>query len=58
VPQDQITIGVPAYRNAEEIKLPQILEMPFVEQRPTWLLPGDGQPERAALPVETNRLLS
>jgi sterol desaturase/sphingolipid hydroxylase (fatty acid hydroxylase superfamily) len=46
VSQDQITIGVPAYRNPEEVKLPQILEMPFVAQRPTWLLPGDGQPRR------------
>lgn len=44
IPQDQITIGVPAYQNPDEIKLRQILEMPFVEQRPTWLLPGDGQP--------------
>ncbi|HEX6283735.1 MAG TPA: sterol desaturase family protein, partial [Pyrinomonadaceae bacterium] len=37
VPQDEITIGVPAYQDPEELKLPQILEMPFVEQRPTWL---------------------
>jgi sterol desaturase/sphingolipid hydroxylase (fatty acid hydroxylase superfamily) len=57
VPQHQITIGVPAYQNPEEIKLPQILEMPFVEQRPTWLLPDDGQPVRAAITVQTNRLL-
>jgi sterol desaturase/sphingolipid hydroxylase (fatty acid hydroxylase superfamily) len=57
VPQDQITIGVPAYRNPEEIKLPQILAMPFVEQRATWLVPGDGEPVRAALRVPNNRLL-
>lgn len=57
VPQDQITIGVPAYQNSEEVKLPQVLEMPFVEQRPTWSLPGDGQPERSVLSVEFNRLL-
>jgi sterol desaturase/sphingolipid hydroxylase (fatty acid hydroxylase superfamily) len=57
VPPHQITIGVPAYQNPEEIKLPQILEMPFVEQRPTWLLPDDGLPARAAIPVQTNRLL-
>jgi sterol desaturase/sphingolipid hydroxylase (fatty acid hydroxylase superfamily) len=57
VSQDQITIGVPAYQNPEELKLPQILAMPFVEQRPTWLLPGDGQPGRAVLPVQTSRLL-
>jgi sterol desaturase/sphingolipid hydroxylase (fatty acid hydroxylase superfamily) len=57
VPQDQITIGVPAYRNPEEIKLPQILEMPFVEQRPTWSLPGNGQPVRVVRSVRQNRLL-
>jgi sterol desaturase/sphingolipid hydroxylase (fatty acid hydroxylase superfamily) len=55
VPQDQITIGVPAYRNPEEIKLPQILEMPFVEQRATWLLPGDGQPMRLSRFTELTR---
>lgn len=57
VPQDEITIGVPAYQNPDEVKLRQVLELPFVEQRPTWLLPGDVQPERAAIPVEMNRLL-
>lgn len=57
VPQDEITIGVPAYQNPEEVKLRQVLELPFVEQRPTWLLPGDGKPVRPALPVEINRLL-
>jgi len=57
VPQDQITIGVPAFQNPDEIKLPQILEMPFVEQRPTWVLPGNGQPVHAMRPVQTNRLL-
>lgn len=57
VPQDKITIGVPAYQTPEAVKLRQVLELPFVEQRPTWLLPGDGQPVRAAVPVEINRVL-
>ena len=58
VPQDQITIGVPAYQNSEEVKLPQILELPFVAQRPTWLLPNDGQPVRAMRSVQnSNRLV-
>ena len=39
VPQAEITIGVPAYQDPDEVKLEKILEMPFVEQRPTWLLP-------------------
>jgi sterol desaturase/sphingolipid hydroxylase (fatty acid hydroxylase superfamily) len=58
VPQDQITIGVPAYQNPDEVKLRQILEMPFAEQRQTWLLPGDGKPVRAELSVQSSRLLS
>ncbi|HYH86263.1 MAG TPA: sterol desaturase family protein [Pyrinomonadaceae bacterium] len=57
VPQDEITIGVPAYRRAEEVTLAEVLKMPFVEQRPTWTLPGDGRPARAALPVAKNHLL-
>lgn len=48
VPQDEITIGVPAYRQAEEVTLPKILRMPFEAQRPTWELPDDEEPTRAA----------
>ncbi len=47
VPQDEITIGVPAYRESKDVELVKVLEMPFIEQRPTWLLPGNGKPERA-----------
>ncbi len=50
VPQQEITIGVPAYRDPDEVSLPQLLAMPFMEQRPTWELPGDGQPRREPLP--------
>ncbi len=32
VPQDEITIGVPAYRAAEEVTLRKILKLPFVEE--------------------------
>ncbi len=50
VPQPAITIGVPAYRDPAEVTLPQILALPFEEQRPTWQLPGDGQPHRGSRP--------
>src|SRR5438552_9658212 len=33
VPQEAITIGVPAYRLPEEVTLPHVLTMPFGEQR-------------------------
>lgn len=49
IPQDSITIGVPAYRDPERVDLVEVLKMPFVEQPPTWLLPGDGQPTRMPL---------
>ncbi len=43
VPQDEIVIGVPAYREPKDVGLIEILKMPFGEERPTWLLPGDAE---------------
>jgi sterol desaturase/sphingolipid hydroxylase (fatty acid hydroxylase superfamily) len=57
VPQDEITIGVPAYRDPREVELTKILAMPFGEERPTWRLNGDGPvPRREATHVPTHRL--
>ena len=36
VPQDRITIGVPAYRDPADLSAIRILLMPFRRQRPTW----------------------
>lgn len=49
IPQESITIGVPAYREPDQVDLVEVLKMPFVEQPPTWLLPGNGQPTRTPL---------
>ena len=49
VPQQAVTIGVPAYRDAQELTFVEIMAMPFGKQRSTWQLPGDGSPERGAL---------
>src|SRR5205823_9528557 len=57
VPQDRITIGVPAYRVPEEVSLVEVLKMPFVKQRPTWALPGGGEPRRRQCTVAANQLL-
>jgi sterol desaturase/sphingolipid hydroxylase (fatty acid hydroxylase superfamily) len=57
VPQSELTIGVPAYRVPGEVLLVDVLKLPFTEQRPTWNLPGDGQPVRASLPAAPERLL-
>jgi sterol desaturase/sphingolipid hydroxylase (fatty acid hydroxylase superfamily) len=56
VPQQAITIGVPAYRQSEEVSLPKIIAMPFVSQPPSWQLPGNGEPRREALPAPDNCL--
>jgi sterol desaturase/sphingolipid hydroxylase (fatty acid hydroxylase superfamily) len=45
VPQDEITIGVAAYRDEKELTLGQLLVLPFRKQRP-WQLPDGVRPER------------
>jgi sterol desaturase/sphingolipid hydroxylase (fatty acid hydroxylase superfamily) len=50
VPQDEITVGVPAYREPEEVGLGRVLLLPFVGQRPTWRLHGDGERPRREAP--------
>jgi sterol desaturase/sphingolipid hydroxylase (fatty acid hydroxylase superfamily) len=57
VPQREIVVGVPAYREPEEVTLPKVLAMPFEEQRDSWHLPGDGTPRQPPLPVAPARLL-
>jgi sterol desaturase/sphingolipid hydroxylase (fatty acid hydroxylase superfamily) len=43
LPQDEITIGVPAYRSPEELEFRALLKMPFTEERPAWTLPESGE---------------
>jgi sterol desaturase/sphingolipid hydroxylase (fatty acid hydroxylase superfamily) len=38
VPQSKIVIGVPAYQQKENVVLPEILKLPFKNQRPSWQL--------------------
>lgn len=42
VPEDAITIGVPAYRTPADVRWARLLTLPFRRQRPTWQLP-DGR---------------
>ena len=58
VPQREITIGVPAYRDANEVRFGGIVAMPFREQRPTWEFPGDGEPSRGPLSGSPRELLA
>jgi sterol desaturase/sphingolipid hydroxylase (fatty acid hydroxylase superfamily) len=57
VPQDEVTIGVPAYRKPEDVELLKILAMPFGEQKSAWQLPDNGEPRREVLPMPADRLL-
>ncbi len=57
VPQDEITIGVPAYREPREVELAAILRMPFERQRASWLLPTDGEPARRVSLTPSSHLL-
>ena len=58
VPQDEIAIGVPAYRDPDELTLDKVLLMPFAPQRPTWQLPDGREPVRVSLQASPDRLLA
>ncbi|MEX0806538.1 MAG: sterol desaturase family protein [Candidatus Binatia bacterium] len=56
VPQQEITIGVPAYREADEVTYMKIMSMPFQKQRPTWRLPVNGEPARRESALSSPRI--
>jgi sterol desaturase/sphingolipid hydroxylase (fatty acid hydroxylase superfamily) len=45
VPQQAITIGVPAYPTPADVTLANSFALPFGAQRPWRVFPGDGEPE-------------
>jgi sterol desaturase/sphingolipid hydroxylase (fatty acid hydroxylase superfamily) len=57
VPQDEITIGVPAYREPQDVTLPTVLTMPFTGGVPEWELPDGTRPERSPPAEPRDRLL-
>lgn len=60
VPQDEITIGVPAYQDPEELTLGKVLKMPVTADRPSWRFVGNGKPtrDREKLPSPKTRLVA
>lgn len=42
VNQSEITIGVHAFQNPQDIELEQLIKLPFIEQRPSWQI-SDGK---------------
>jgi sterol desaturase/sphingolipid hydroxylase (fatty acid hydroxylase superfamily) len=57
VPQEEIIIGVPAYRQPEDVELLKVLTLPFGNERETWHFPGDGQPAPTSSPAGANTRL-
>lgn len=49
VRQDEIVIGLAAYRDESELRLADLLALPFGKQRDSWLLPDGMRPVRANL---------
>jgi sterol desaturase/sphingolipid hydroxylase (fatty acid hydroxylase superfamily) len=58
VPQREIIIGVPAYREREEVTVGKILLMPFRREKPAWQLPHDRQPARPESTAAPDHLLA
>jgi sterol desaturase/sphingolipid hydroxylase (fatty acid hydroxylase superfamily) len=46
VAQEEITIGVPAYRTLTEASLLKMLKLPFVKQKSSWQFSGGERPTR------------
>jgi sterol desaturase/sphingolipid hydroxylase (fatty acid hydroxylase superfamily) len=51
IPQNEITIGVAAYRDESELTLGQLLVLPFRNQR-EWRLPNGLEPDRKPRPAQ------
>src|SRR5207244_13195003 len=58
VPQDEIVLGVPAYRDPAHVTLPDLLAMPFLEQRSSWRLPAGGKPVHHPSMIPATHLLT
>jgi sterol desaturase/sphingolipid hydroxylase (fatty acid hydroxylase superfamily) len=52
ISQDEIIIGVPAYRDENELTVGRLWLLPFQRQRDYWRLPGGERPERAPRPAD------
>ncbi|MFN3323329.1 MAG: sterol desaturase family protein [Bryobacteraceae bacterium] len=57
VPQREITIGVPAYRDPAELTFPKLVRMPFEPQREDWRLPNGAEPQRRPIDIPRRTLI-
>lgn len=58
VPQQEITIGVPAFEDRRAVVLPRLLALPFRQQPEYWRFPDGGTPEPHAASSTPDRLLA
>jgi sterol desaturase/sphingolipid hydroxylase (fatty acid hydroxylase superfamily) len=58
VPQSGITIGVPAFRDPNDVTLPKMVALPFKPQGPHWVSPEGDEPSRFGSATSPARLLS
>jgi sterol desaturase/sphingolipid hydroxylase (fatty acid hydroxylase superfamily) len=58
VPHREITIGVPAFTDPDDVTLPKMVVLPFVPQRPHWLRPDGTEPVRPGSPAPSAHLLA
>lgn len=57
VPQEEITIGVPAFRNPDELTIGKLMKMPFTAERPSRQSAQSEKPERVEpLPLPRTKL--
>lgn len=57
VPQREITIGVPAFPDPDDVTLPKMVALPFEPQKPHWVGPTGTEPSRAGSPAPPTHLL-
>ncbi|ACM20558.1 fatty acid hydroxylase superfamily protein [Geotalea daltonii FRC-32] len=57
VPQDKIITGVAAYQNPAELTVGKIMKLPFTVDRPSWVVPQRGRPQREGLTDPVTSLL-
>lgn len=57
VPQDEITIGVPAYSEPTDVEFFKLVKLPFGKQKPDWKSTLKDEPGRTVLADPSDRLL-
>jgi sterol desaturase/sphingolipid hydroxylase (fatty acid hydroxylase superfamily) len=51
IPQQEVSVGVPEFRDPNELRLPDLVRMPFGEQRPFWTPAENRRPLPRVLPA-------